>query len=119
MKFTLAILPLLTALTPVNAGCFSGGESWQDRGAARWHIERACKGYDGNQGAFQGFFRPGEAKRACVQHSGTQKFEFLVQNLNSRDGFDLGDGDCVWRLQNEVNGCEKGGSSDISGWRFT
>ena len=113
-----AVLTFLSVALGVSAGCYDSGEVWQDQGAARWHIERACKGYDGNRGAFQGTFAPGEAKSACVTHSGTQKFEFMVQNLNTGASFDLGDDDCVWRLQNEVNGCSRGGSSDISGWRF-
>ncbi|KAK3996565.1 hypothetical protein QBC44DRAFT_402095 [Cladorrhinum sp. PSN332] len=120
---TTAIFSSLVALLGVSpvavmAGCYTGGDDWQDRGAARWHIERACKGYDGKQGAFQGFFNPGQAKSACIQHSGTQKFDLFVQNLNTGAGFDLGDNDCVLRLQNIVNGCAKGGQDDISGWRF-
>ncbi|RYP45938.1 hypothetical protein DL768_007783 [Monosporascus sp. mg162] len=122
MKTTTVLATLFTLLgagiDSVSAGCFGDGEIWQDKGAARWHVERACRGYDGNQGAFQGSFAPGQAKSACVQHSGTQKFEFFVQNLNPGASFDLADADCVWRLQNEINGCDRGGQSDISGWRF-
>lgn len=122
MKTTIAVATILTLLgvgiDSVSAGCYTSGETWQDTGAARYHAERACRGYDGKQGAFQGVFRAGEAKRACIQHSGTQKFEFMVQNLNNGASFDLGDADCVLRLQNEINGCARGGQSDVSGWRF-
>ncbi|KAK5658007.1 hypothetical protein OQA88_2561 [Cercophora sp. LCS_1] len=118
MKFTTTLLSLLTTITTVHAECYSTGDTWQNAEAARWHIERACKGYDGNQGAFQGYFLPGEAKYACVQHSGSQKYEFFAQNLNTRTGFDLGDVDCVFRLQMEVNNCARGGESEVAGWRF-
>jgi hypothetical protein len=123
MKITTTALATVFALLgvgidSVSAECYTSGATWQDRGAARWHVERACNGYDGNPGAFQGVFRPGEAKSACIQHSGTQKFDFSVQNLNTGASFDLGDADCVLRLQNEINGCGQGGQSDIAGWRF-
>ena len=119
MQLTTALAFLSTVLPiGVSAGCFTSGEVWQDGGAARYHIERACKGYDDNAGAFQGYFSLGQAKSACVQHSGTQNFAFFVQNLNMGAGFDLNDDDCVFRLQNEVNGCSRGGPSDIAGWRF-
>lgn len=108
-------LALLCALiSTASAGCFSGGDSWQDKGAARQHAENACRG-----GAFAGTFAPGETKRACVQHSGTQRLDFVVQNQNNNAAIDLKDDDCVLRLQNEINECDKGGSSVISGWLFT
>ncbi|KAB5559521.1 hypothetical protein GE09DRAFT_1220202 [Coniochaeta sp. 2T2.1] len=113
------ILALLaTGTTTANAGCYTSGDSWQDRGNARYHVERACKGYDGHQGAFQGVYAPGEAKSACVQGTGTLKYDFVVQNLNTGASFDLADADCVWRLENEINGCAQGGQSDVAGWRF-
>jgi hypothetical protein len=122
MKITITLATVFALLgvgiDSVSAGCYTSGDTWQDPAAARWHVERACRGFDGNQGAFQGEFRPGEAKYACIQHSGTQKLEFSVQNLNTGASFDLNDADCVLRLQNEINGCSHGGQSDIAGWRF-
>ncbi|KAI0390464.1 hypothetical protein F5Y17DRAFT_461726 [Xylariaceae sp. FL0594] len=107
-----------TLLATAYAGCFGGGEAFQDKATSRWHVQRACEGYDGQQGVFQGWFGPGAAKTVCVQVTGTQKIDMLVQNLNTGAGFDLGDADCTYRLQNEINGCDHGGQSDVSGWRF-
>lgn len=107
-----------TSIDSVAANCFGSGDVFQDKGNARWHVGRAYRGYDGNQGAFQGVFAPGEAKYACVQGTNTQKYEITVQNLNTGAAFDLGDGDCVLRLENEINGCDRGGESTVSGWRF-
>ena len=123
MKFTTTAIATVFALLgvgidSVSADCYTSGAFWPDQGAARFHAERACRGYDGNQGAFQGEFRPGEVKYACIQYSGTSKFEFSVQNLNTGASFDLGDDDCVLRLENEINGCGRGGESDVAGWRF-
>ncbi|KAG9663985.1 hypothetical protein KCV03_g10276, partial [Aureobasidium melanogenum] len=114
---TLAVI-LGANIEGVVADCFGGGDVFQDKGNAKWHVGRACRGYDGNQGAFQGTFAPGEAKYACVQGTNTQKYEITVQNLNTGAAFDLGDGDCVLRLENEINGCDRGGESTVSDWRF-
>ncbi|KAF2839476.1 hypothetical protein M501DRAFT_1057744 [Patellaria atrata CBS 101060] len=122
MKTTTVLTTLFALLAAgidsASASCFTSGEVWQDKGDARYHANRAYRRFDGNQGAFQGFFAPGEAKRAYIQHSNTQKLEFFVQNLNIDAGFDLGDGDYALRLENEINGCDRGGQSDIAGWRF-
>ncbi|KAH0336348.1 hypothetical protein KCU81_g8603, partial [Aureobasidium melanogenum] len=117
MLTTLAVV--LGATTDgVAATCYRSGDVFQDKGNARWHVGRACRGYDGNQGAFQGTFARGEAKYACVQGTNTQKYEITVQNLNTDAAFDLGDADCVLRLENEINGCDRGGESVVAGWRF-
>ncbi|KAM0433475.1 hypothetical protein ACHAPT_004355 [Fusarium lateritium] len=121
MKTTalVTIFALLGAsVDTVSAACYSTGEKWQDAGRARWHVERACKGYNDNRGRFQGYFAPGEYRSVCVQHSGTQKFEFQVGNNNKNAGFYLGDGDCVLRLQNLINGCSRGGRGSVHGWFF-
>ncbi|KAF3001702.1 hypothetical protein E8E14_000313 [Neopestalotiopsis sp. 37M] len=107
-----------TLIVGASAGCYSGGDVFQDKENARYNAQRACEGYDGIQGAFQGTFAPGEAKSACVQGSPTQRYDMVVQNLNTGASFDLADADCTLRLQNEINGCDHGGESDISGWRF-
>ncbi|KAK4462949.1 hypothetical protein QBC42DRAFT_305195 [Cladorrhinum samala] len=101
----------------VNAGCF-GGELWQNPENARWHIDRACRGYDGKQGAFQGYFNPGQAKSVCVTVSSTQRINLFVQNLNTAQGFDLADSDCAFRLGDIVRGCPRGGDATIAGWKF-
>ena len=122
MKATSTLATLLVLLgatiTPAAANCYTSGDVWQDKAAARWHVNRACRGYDGHGGAFTGNFAPGEAKSLCVQHSNTQKYNFYVQNLNTGQGFDLKDDDCALRLENEINGCDRGGDSTIAGWRF-
>jgi hypothetical protein len=69
-------------ISSVSAKCYGSSDKvfWQDPGNACWHAERACRGYDGIQGAFQGVYSPGQVKYACVQGTGTQKYEFSVQN---------------------------------------
>jgi hypothetical protein len=107
-------------ISSVSAKCYGSSDKvfWQDPGNACWHAERACRGYDGIQGAFQGVYSPGQVKYACVQGTGTQKYEFSVQNLNGNAAFDLEDDHCVSHLFDEINGCIMGGESTISGWHF-
>jgi hypothetical protein len=47
---TIAVI-LGASVDGVAAGCF-GGDYFQDKGNARWHVGRACRGYDNRQGAF-------------------------------------------------------------------
>ncbi|TGJ84832.1 hypothetical protein E0Z10_g3901 [Xylaria hypoxylon] len=114
MKATTVIFSLIAG---ASAGCF-GGELFEDKNNAKYNVERACDGYDGVAGALQGFYNPGEAKSFCVQSTPTQRLDVLVQNLNTAQGFDIGDPDCVFRLENIINGCDRGGQDDVSGWRF-
>ncbi|KAI0449462.1 hypothetical protein F5B21DRAFT_509150 [Xylaria acuta] len=114
MKATIAIFALAAS---VSADCF-GGEQFEDKGNARYNIEKACDGFDSIAGALQGFYNPGQAKSFCVQSTGMQRLDVLVQNLNTAQGFDIADVDCVFRLENIINGCDRGGQDDISGWRF-
>ncbi|KAJ3534192.1 hypothetical protein NM208_g7646 [Fusarium decemcellulare] len=115
----ITLLGLGASITPVSAGCF-GGEEWpnEDIDTASWHVERACNGYDGNQGAFQGEYLPGQIKHVCIQYSSTSQLVFEVQNQNSLETLSLNPKDCVLRLQNEIKGCKSGGESTIAGWRF-
>lgn len=103
-----------------SADCFNRlGQQWSDRGNARWHVDRACFGYDNQAGAFQGYFNPGEEKRACINVGHNVRYDFIIKNENTQQGFDLADSDCRDKLNNEINGCDTGGSSTIAGWTFT
>ena len=105
-----------------SATCWSGqfAAVWPSRNNPRYHAGRACRGYDGNRGAFQGVFGPSETKSVCVNSDANSgmRYRFSIQNLNGGQGFDLNDEDCLKRLADEIDGCAQGGSSDISGWRF-
>ncbi|KAH7130115.1 hypothetical protein B0J11DRAFT_244329 [Dendryphion nanum] len=121
MMTTMSISTLITLLsigvTTVSAGCYSRGDTWPDKGTARWHAERACRGFDGHGGAFSGTFAPFETKRACVGLTSTIKVNFDVQNKDSGTR-ELSDDECVLRLHNEINACEHGGESQIGDWWY-
>ena len=114
--FTFAFFSLASAtcrVGPLN-------ELWPSRNNPRYHAGRACRGYDGNRGAFQGVFGPSETKSVCVNSdtNAGMRYLFTIQNLNGAQGFDLNDEDCLKRLADEIDGCEQGGRSDVAGWRF-
>ncbi|KAH9225148.1 hypothetical protein K456DRAFT_1732137 [Colletotrichum gloeosporioides 23] len=118
LSSSLASLAVLcTNVAYVSAGCYTHGEKWANQGDAAYHTGRACRGYDGNKGAFQGWFASGETKNLCYQYA-DQKWEFQITNLNEGAGFDLNDDDCANGLAREIIGCESGGQSDNAGWRF-
>ncbi|KAG5760155.1 hypothetical protein H9Q72_011729 [Fusarium xylarioides] len=107
------------SIKPVSARCFWGGVKWEDRAAARQYAVIACKKGDGSyRDAFEGQYAPGIAVHKCYQHSPTQKIEFMIRNVNLSLYQGL-DGDaCVRCLHHEINGCSRGGSSDLDGWTF-
>ncbi|KAF4920305.1 hypothetical protein CGCVW01_v007010 [Colletotrichum viniferum] len=118
LSSSLASLAVLcTSVAYVSAGCYTHGEKWANQQDAVYHTGRACRGYDGNKGAFQGWFASGETKNLCYQYA-DQKWEFQITNLNEGSGFDLNDDDCANGLAREIIGCESGGQSDNAGWRF-
>ena len=128
MKFPSSILALASMASlhqTATASCYGSGDTWPrydwggytlGRQEALGWIDFACKG---NGGMFTGSFAPGQTKRMCPTsvHNG-KPAGFEVQNLNTQQAFDLGDQDCYDRLAAEINGCERGGTSTVAGWRF-
>jgi hypothetical protein len=101
-----------------HVNCYTIGPGWENPNDAWYHMNRACKGYDGKVGAFQGFFSPLQTKSVCVNGPGNQKYDMSITNLNAREGFDLGDGDCEWRMGQINVDCVRGGEYEYMGWRF-
>ncbi|CAD0092125.1 unnamed protein product, partial [Aureobasidium vineae] len=105
---------LAFGIQTVTATCYSSGQYFPNREEARTFVHDAC--YNPG-GMFTGNYDPRQLKAMCPR-SGNMGIEFVVQNLNTDVGFDLGDDDCYERLTNEVFNCEHGGESTISGWFF-
>jgi hypothetical protein len=114
----LVAIIMSTGATPASAACFTSGKRYASCDLACYHPSRSCQGYDGNCGAFQGTFTPGEVKSACVNVTPEQHVNMLVQNLNSPDSFDLGDSDYAFCLANKINAFDCGSQVDVAGWRF-
>jgi len=123
---TIILATLITflgvSINSASANCYNSNfpPAWFDRDEAQYHVNRACRGYDGLSGGFQGWFGPGETKYVCVNCPDGRdcRLEFTIKNENTGASFDLGDDDCATRLGNEIWGCSNGGESSVSGWHF-
>ncbi|KAH6884710.1 hypothetical protein BKA70DRAFT_1468346 [Coprinopsis sp. MPI-PUGE-AT-0042] len=112
MQFTTPFAVLATAITMVQAGCYSGGESWSpDQVQANVELSGVCNNISGG-------FSSGQTKSAC-RNAGTpnKKLEFFITNT-AGGSLSVSHDECVFRLGNEVNGCSNGGESTISSLKF-
>ncbi|KXJ87077.1 hypothetical protein Micbo1qcDRAFT_179328 [Microdochium bolleyi] len=117
---------LLSGTASANYECWWGG-ALALTGTVKYHAERACKGYDGKKGAFQGWFAPGESRKVCVNNL-AERIAFEVVNENRNQGFDLDDNDCYKEFEELVDKCTRkwqgigdftnGGRGSTSGWFF-
>ncbi|KAL0939196.1 uncharacterized protein CTRU02_205806 [Colletotrichum truncatum] len=119
---TATFVAILGATLASAATCYYTGER-ATADLIKYHSKRACEGYDGKRGAFQGIFLTNEVKFACVNLQNDIKLEMWVTNENSRQSFDLNDGDCTKEFANlmrdcQENGVSQGGQNTVAGWRF-
>ncbi|PVH96345.1 hypothetical protein DM02DRAFT_659316 [Periconia macrospinosa] len=125
MKFILAIANIVALGSMFSAHaertCYGPGylgDSWE----MSWHSQRACEGYFGEKGAFQGVFQPNELRRPCVDTSSILQRSHInmdVQNQNGAQAFDLLDTDCTKEFADIINYCgQVGGWSKVEGWYF-
>ncbi len=115
---TLVAAVMSAGIDPAAARCFQTGAKYDNKDTARYHVARACEGYDGKRGAFQGRYAPGEVKSACVDIRGGKQIKMSVKNLNNGAARDLGDNDCTFRLSKEIDNCDRGSEKDWADWRF-
>jgi hypothetical protein len=116
-----ALLAGATLIGNVSAGCYGAGLQLSIKDL-KWHAQRACSGYDGKRGAFQGWFAPDTYSKTCVE-VGVGKVIMEVGNLNRNQGFDIKDSDCTKELHKVIEECggpffSGGGRFDNSGWTF-
>jgi hypothetical protein len=117
MKLTIILanfLALFTLIEHVDASydCYNGGLM----GLAPvmyYHVKRACKGYDGNKGKFQGTFKPKEHRKACVT-TGATKLILEMKNMQSRSE-DIKDQSCHDLFDDLVSKCTSRGLFGFGG----
>ncbi|TIC93818.1 hypothetical protein CH35J_009817 [Colletotrichum higginsianum] len=118
-----AIIAGILGATLVSADpCYHDGSKLTTQ-VIKYHAQRACEGYDGKRGAFQGTFAVKEAKYACVNLENNQYLQMWVTNENTQFSFDLNDKDCTKEFNNLMNTCQsngitQGGAVTVAGWRF-
>ncbi|KAF5646040.1 hypothetical protein F25303_5541 [Fusarium sp. NRRL 25303] len=126
MKF-ITILSSATVVTTVNAGCYTGGESFNDKASAYDWANKLCYGYkytkDGVEytvgpklaGTFGAESTVSGSKASCVD-SNNQKLEFFIDHIQDGSRV-LGGDECYDGLQKEIS-CEHGGQSDYTNWSY-
>lgn len=124
------VLPVLLAIATsatAEIGCYTNNAATVWAQDAVYHGGRACRGYDGKRGSFQGSFGPNASKAACVNIYGDRRLIMSVSNLNGDKSFDLGDEDCANEFINLLLKCSEsslgkalstGGYNRQSGWIF-
>ncbi|KAF4340776.1 septin [Fusarium beomiforme] len=98
----------------VNADCYGSGDPWPNKDQAAQFVWDACYKPDG---MFAGQFSPRKTKSMCPR-IGSVGLLFEVENQWDGQTLDLNNDDCYTRLKNEIYGCDRGGESTKSKWRF-
>lgn len=113
MQITAFLAIVSVALIPsASAGCFSGGEAWDNKTPAFDAARNFC-----NNGGLNGNYVQTETKRRCANGNG-KKFDFTIRNV-SGGARSLGPAECYDGLQKEINGCNFGGSTRYTNWEYT
>lgn len=110
--FSIALLASNATNVLALPGCYGFDSQWGEGDQAEFHTRRACEGYDGKMGAFQGVFRPGEKKSACVNDGSGNRFNMEVRNENTKASLNLGDKDCTKEFKSIIDNCGYGFAGD-------
>jgi hypothetical protein len=111
-KSLLSLTTLSTLfLSPfVHAGCYSGGELWNDAYASK-AISKACKHLAGR--TYSG--HTSKLVEVKVPH---QCYKFILADIVDESRF-IGQGECLDGMTSEWLNCHHGGSTEYTHWGYT
>lgn len=111
-----SFLVTLTAAALANATCFTGGEQWaSQKPYALQQLEYACRLNFANT-----LFYNGEPETGvCYDIGGGKMVNFNLKYVGDDDTREMDDTECYDGFQKEINGCEYGGASQYTNWRYT
>jgi hypothetical protein len=117
MKLSTSLV-ILASVTGTTANCYSSGQTWIDdcnKNALKGAVRDLC-----NNGVLSGWFNSrGTTKTACANSPCNGiRGDFSVAWMGGGGGHTLAASDCIYRLTNEIDGCDRGGESTISDWYF-
>ncbi|KAI0126198.1 hypothetical protein BJ170DRAFT_685433 [Xylariales sp. AK1849] len=114
---TLFFIISTAAINGTYAGCY-GGEKWGgEANYAKAAVDNYCDP-EQHESFTEKSFYSGQTRAYCYPLSGSKKADFSVTWQGSGD-LTLAQSDCVMRLKNEIDGCDRGGSTTTSDWTFT
>ena len=105
MKFS-ALFPVIGTSLPstVSAWNCRTNSVLTTAGVVYYHSERACRGYDGNSGSFQGTYGPGERKSTCISQTGGFILRMHVEN-HQNNKRDYNDNECWGAFEQLLEAC--------------
>lgn len=104
----------VTAATSVLAGCFSGGENWASQKAMALAKAQDVCNTKYSTDAWSG----GQQLGACYDLDSGKKVDFVLEKIS--DGLrNISPEECYDGFQKEINGCENGGSTSYTNWKYT
>lgn len=94
--------------------CFGSGEFW---GGDRSHAENRALDFCVKLGLPTNFAKDRNFHR-CFNLSSLKKVDFTIKNISGASR-SLTFRECVDGLKKEVNGCDRGGATSYTNWRYT
>ncbi|KAI3329287.1 hypothetical protein HD806DRAFT_482430 [Xylariaceae sp. AK1471] len=96
------------------ADCFSGGENWASQKAmALATAQDICNN------KFSAFsFAANQELGGCSNLDSSKKVDFILQNISDAPRTPSA-AECYDGFQKEINGCDNGGSSSYTNWKYT
>jgi hypothetical protein len=95
-------------------GCYSGGEAWGDsRGFAFELAASTCNSAMGQRT----YTALSPSAATCYDLGNGRKVNFYIEKLSGDDRF-LSQSECYDGLQKEIGGCDNGGDSSYTNWRY-
>ncbi|KAL2021558.1 hypothetical protein VTK56DRAFT_7057 [Thermocarpiscus australiensis] len=110
----LSLLATLSLTVPVSAKCYGSGEEWGARDVVLNAARDTCKSQ--LSGSFGPSGGTADRKAACINGNG-KKLEFQIFHLQEGER-NLSPNDCFNGLQEEIVGCDRGGDSSKTDFRF-
>ncbi|KAI8623905.1 hypothetical protein F5Y19DRAFT_481160 [Xylariaceae sp. FL1651] len=115
---TLFIVLSTTAINGTYAGCYDGEQWGGERAYANQAVDDLCDPSHPDVSQKRRLYTPGQNKANCYTLSGSKTADFSA-TWGGQGDLSLTQVDCVLRLKNEINGCDRGGSTDTADWTFT
>lgn len=107
-------LALSALISGAFAGCYSGGQTYQDKDDASMAAKLACESELSND--FGPEYEFNWVKSACA-NTLNGKINFVVTHVDPGNVY-LSPADCHKNLQREIYGCDHGGESDYGDFAY-
>lgn len=109
-----SILLALTAASSVYATCFTGGENWASQKAlALRGAANVCSTFA------EKTWYPGDSLGGCFDLDSNKKADFVLELIGDVAYRTITADECYDGFQKEINGCDNGGSTAYTNWKYT